>query len=217
MLERFLYVQVPDFTGDVADDVYRVLIGNNRQKTFEHVKAVAEMNVKIAEMYNLDKAVCEASGYLHDISAVIAPSDMLVYAQEKGMYIDEAEMRYPFILHQRMSRLVAEQDFRVGDERILSAVECHSTLKVEPSDYDMALFVADKLAWDQEGKPPFYDVVYDALQKSLEEAALVYMKYIVDNKTILYPHRWFLEGMDYLAGSGKSCRNRNSVGLEIKS
>ena len=59
----------------------------------------------------------------------------------------------------------------------------------------MALFIADKLAWDQEGEAPFYSVVSDALKQSLEAASLVYMDYIVDHKMILHPHKWFEAGV----------------------
>lgn len=152
------------------------------------------MNVKIAEQYDLDKEVCELCGYLHDISAVITPDDMLAYATENGWYIDAAESKYPFLLHQRVSRLVAEQDFGIANEQILSAIECHTTLKMNPSAYDMALFIADKLAWDQEDEAPFYTVVSDALKCSLESASLIYMDYIVENKMILHPHKWFEAG-----------------------
>jgi predicted HD superfamily hydrolase involved in NAD metabolism len=186
------------FTGDIKADVETIMRSNNKAKTYDHVKAVAEMNIKIAEQYGLDKNICELCGYLHDISAVIAPQDMLAYAVENGWYIDESERKHPFILHQRISRVIAQEDLGVTDERILSAVEHHSTLKTNPSDYDMAVFIADKMAWDQDGKAPFYSVVSDALKQSLEAASLAYMNYMVEHKMLLYPHKWWKESMKWL-------------------
>ena len=186
------------FTGNIKTDVENLLTANNRRKTFVHVKAVAEANIKIAEQYNLDKDICESSEYLHDISAIIAPSYMLNYAEQNDWYIDEAERKYPFLLHQRISRIIAQEDFNVTDERILSAIEHHSTLQNNPSDYDMALFVADKLTWDGEGEAPFYSIVNNALKESLEAASLAYMDYIVENKMILFPHKWFVDGVTFL-------------------
>lgn len=195
MLMAFSYITIPAFTGDIKADVESLLAANNKTKTFDHVKAVADMNAKIANQYGLDLDTCELCGYLHDISAVTTPGDMMAYATEKGWHIDEAEKKHPFLLHQRISKLITEQDFGITDERILSAVECHTTLKTNPSVYDMALFVADKLAWDQEGEAPFYSVVNDAMKQSLEAASLVYMDYIVANKMILHPHKWFEAGV----------------------
>ena len=81
---------------------------NGKEKIFRHVSAVAEVCKTLAETFGLDARKCVIGGMLHDISAVIAPADMLEYA-----------------------------------------------LKAEPTEYDMVLFIADKLAWDQEGIPPF--------------------------------------------------------------
>ena len=187
-----------DFTGDIKTDIQTLFCSHNKQKTFDHSKAVAEMNIKIAEQYRLDKTICELSGYLHDISAVVSPADMLSYAIDKGWYIDEAERKYPFLLHQRISWVIAQENFGVTDEWILSALEHHSTLRANPSNYDMALFVADKLAWDQDGEAPFYSAVSDALKQSLEAASLAYMDYIVEHKMILHPHKWFEEGRLFL-------------------
>jgi len=207
MLSVFPYVAVPAFTGDIKLDVQALLYLNNRQETFMHVKAVAETNREIAGQYGLDAGICEQCGYLHDISAVISPKDMLAYALKNAWYIDEAERKHPFLLHQRLSREIALQNFGIADERILSAVACHTTLRANPSTYDMALFIADKLSWDAQGTPPFYTAVSDGLKISLEAASLAYMEYIVANKMILHPHKWFEEGAEFL-------RRKLNAGME---
>lgn len=198
ILFDFSYLTLPELTGDIKADTYSFLSANEKEKTFAHSKAVAETAVKIAEIYNLSTEICEASAYLHDISAVINPDNMLAYIKESNLFLDEAEKRYPFILHQRISKIIAENHFGVTDKDILSAIECHTTLKKNPSPYDMALFIADKLSWDQDGKPPFYDIVSESLHESLEKASLAYIDYIIENKIILYPHSWLTEGRNYL-------------------
>ncbi len=126
-------------------DVTNFLLQNNKKKTLEHVIDVANTNKEIALQYNLDKIICIKSGYLHDISAVIHPNDMLNYMIENNLFVDESERKYPFILHQRISKIIAKNFFNIDNENILSAIECHSTLKSNPSKYDMALFIADKM------------------------------------------------------------------------
>jgi len=191
MLSYFPNIKIPGFTGDIKADVQELLYANSKADTFGHVKAVAEKNIEIAAQYGLDENICELCGYLHDISAVMPYGDMAAYAVENNWHIYEAEKKVPMLLHQRISKAIAKEDFGVTDGRILSAVECHSTLKANSSDYDKALFVADKLAWDKNGKPPFFDIVSDALKQSLEAASLAYMNYIVENNMILYRHEWF--------------------------
>ena len=68
---------------------------------------------------------------------------MLSYALKNKLYIDEAEQRYPFLLHQRISKLIAESVFNITDPNILSAIECHTTLKANPTAYDMKISIND--------------------------------------------------------------------------
>ncbi len=197
-INNYSYVNTTEITGDVVMDIKNFLLDNNKSKTLKHVIDVANTNRKIAEKYGLDKNLCILCGYLHDISAVIKPQDMLNYMVENNLFIDESERKYPFILHQRISRLIAKNFFYISDEVILSAIECHITLKANPSQYDMALFIADKLSWDQEGIPPFYDIVIRNLSISLERTCLSYINYIIDNSMILHPHLWIIESKEYL-------------------
>lgn len=197
-INNYNYVNATELSGDVVMDIKNFLLDNNKSRTLKHVNDVANTNSKIAGKYGLDKNLCVLCGYLHDISTVIKPQDMLNYMVENNLFIDESERKYPFILHQRISRLIAKNFFNINDEVILSAIECHTTLKANPSQYDMALFIADKLSWDQEGIPPFYDTVVENLSISLEKACLSYINYIIDNEMILYPHSWIIEGKEYL-------------------
>lgn len=135
---------------------------------------------------------------MHDISAVIHPTDMLNYMIKNNLFVDESERKHPFLLHQRISKILAINFFNIDDETILSAIECHTTLKSNPSKYDMALFIADKLSWDKEGIPPFYDIVSENLTYSLEKACLSYINYAIDNNMILHPHSWIIASKKYL-------------------
>lgn len=192
------YLRLPRFSGKLEEDVRNLLLSNGKDRTLAHVLAVAGTCGQIAGRYGLDRELCIACGLLHDISAVLHPADMLSHVREEGLFIDESEERFPFLLHQRFARILSEDLFGIREKRILGAVECHSTLKANPSAYDMVLFVADKLSWDKEGQPPYFDIVSAALECSLEAASLAYMDYIVDNKMILLPHRWFIEGREFL-------------------
>ncbi len=194
------YIKRPMAAGDTCADALDLLRANGRGHTAAHCLRVAETCATLATRFHADTKTAYASGILHDVSAVIRPADMLVYAEENGWPIDPSERKHPFILHQRVSVVIAEEHFHVRDERILSAIACHSTLKPDPSAYDMILFLADKIAWDQEGTPPFLDAVEAALEDSLCRAALAYINYVMENGLLLMPHRWLIEARAWLKG-----------------
>ena len=152
----------------------------------------------LAETFGLDTQKCVIGGMLHDISAVIAPADMLDYALKYEFELCAAEHKYPFLLHQRISEIIAEEFFGIRECEVLSAIGCHTTLKAEPTEYDMVLFIADKLAWAQEGIPPFCNEVKSGLEVSLGRACYEYMKYMNDNGKILCPHTNWSLAYDFL-------------------
>jgi Predicted HD superfamily hydrolase involved in NAD metabolism len=61
----------------------------------------------------------------------------------------------------------------------------------------MALFLADKISWDQEGKPPYYDVIMSWLDISLEVSCKKYIDYLYSNNKLLWPHKWMDEAHIY--------------------
>lgn len=203
ILDCFDYIKTEPLSGDIRTDIKTLLFINGKCDTYIHVSNVAERNALIAEVYDLDYDKCVIAGLLHDISAIIKPADMLEYAYENRLDICKAERKYPFLLHQRLSKICAAEYFNVSDEEILSAIECHTTLKKCPSKYEMALFIADKLAWDREGKPPYYEEVNVALDISLEAACYKYMEYMVDNDMILCPHDNWIEAYEQLKNLGE--------------
>lgn len=197
-LNDYSYLILPERTGSLEADVKNLLECNGKGATYAHVAAVAEANADIALRFGLDVSSCTNAALLHDISAVIAPKDMLGYAKQNGFELCEAELRFPFLLHQRISRIVAEDYFGITDKTVLSAIECHTTLRPYAFQQDMALFIADKIAWDQPGVPPFDAAVRAALERSLEDACLEYMTYMADNDKILYPHTLWSLALDWL-------------------
>ena len=198
MLEQYDYIKCAPFCGDVRADVERLLTDNGKASTFAHVSRVADVCAALSVQFGADREKCVFGGLLHDVSAVIRPADMLAFTEESGSTLCEAERRYPFLLHQRLSVVIAKSHFGVDDADVLSAIECHTTLKENASVYDMILFTADKLAWDQEGVPPFYDAVTAALGESLEKACLVYMRYMEESGKLLCPHTNWIAGRRWL-------------------
>lgn len=81
---------------------------------------------------------------------------------------------------------------RVGDDEILSAIGCHTTVKAGAGTLDKVVFLADKIAWYQGGRPPYRDAVTAALQVSLDAAVLVYLNDLWGRRERLpVVHPWF--------------------------
>ena len=198
-------METSDITASIKDTYQRY----HREKTLVHAENVAETALRLAEIHHLDPKKIRTAALLHDISAVMTPQEMYETAKSRSLPIDPAEEKYPFLLHQRVSRIIAEEQFGIRDEEILDAVECHTTLKKNAGCYDKAVFIADKISWDQEGAPPNYETLKRLAAESLDEACFFYIHDQFENKRLLMPHRWIKEAYSDLRDKLGKEKSRN--------
>ena len=185
----------------ILESIKDIYLSNNKSKTWKHVQEVTETAVWLAVKYSLDTDKIKIAALLHDVSAIMSSQEMYDIAVSRNMYLDPAEEKYHFLLHQRISRIIAEERFGIKDVNILDAIECHTTLKKNSNLYDKTIFIADKISWDQEGKPPYYEELKSLARESLDEACYFYINYQISNNLLLMPHKWIIEAYDELKGN----------------
>jgi len=178
MNQAYSDIRVIKPSGNLREDVYKFLCENNHRETAEHCMKVGQESNRIAMQYGIDEAEAEYAGYLHDISVVFPNEVRIRKARQLNIDVLSEEEYFPMIVHQKLSRSMAIDLFEIDNPGILSAVECHTTLKRDATKLDMVLFVADKIAWDQKGTPPYLNDITDALAVSLEHASFSYINYL---------------------------------------
>jgi predicted HD superfamily hydrolase involved in NAD metabolism len=188
-----------NFTGELKRDIYQFLILNNCPKTAEHGLHVGAEARRIAIRYEICPKSAEIAGWLHDISAVFPNHERIEVARQLGIAILPEEEAFPMIIHQKISKVMAKEIFGITDQSILDAVGCHTTLRRDATPLDLVLFVADKIAWDQAGIPPYIEDLQNALKKSLIHGAFSYIHYLWERKeTLRVVHPWLAEAYEDL-------------------
>lgn len=175
-------------------------LSNQKENTLRHVEEVADTAVWLANIYNLDVWKVKLAALLHDISAIMPPQEMYEMAKAHDLKIDPAEEKYHFLLHQRVSKIIARESFGISDTVVLDAIECHTTLKKNAGMYDKVIFIADKISWDQKGVPSYYEVLKSKAAESLDEASFFYIQYQFEHDLLLMPHQWIKEAYEDLKG-----------------
>lgn len=178
------------FSGSIPKDAAAFLIQHGYPKTAVHCEQVAVTAAQLARQFDVDPFGASLAGWMHDISAVFPNSQRLEAAQALGLEILPEEASVPLLLHQKISVVLARELFRVEDQAVLSAIGCHTTLRPQPTPMDLVLFVADKIAWDQKGAPPYGAQMTAALTRSLEEAAWAYQDYLWHSGKLQVIHPW---------------------------
>ncbi|PGD10349.1 bis(5'-nucleosyl)-tetraphosphatase (symmetrical) YqeK [Bacillus toyonensis] len=196
-----LYNEICSFTptGKIEHDIKEFLLKYNKEFTYKHSIRVANEARKIAIMFHENEEKAEIAGYLHDISAIFPNEERIKVAEAVGIEILQEERKFPMIIHQKLSRVIVKEIFKVEDEEILDAICCHTTLRKHATKMDLVLFVADKIEWDQNGTPSYLVGIKNGLEKSLEHAAFVYISYLWERKdTLKVIHPWLEEACWYL-------------------
>ncbi|HDR7518140.1 bis(5'-nucleosyl)-tetraphosphatase (symmetrical) YqeK [Bacillus mobilis] len=189
MLNKDIYSFTP--TGKIENDIKAFLLKYSKEVTYKHSIRVANEARKIAITYHVNEEKAAIAAYLHDISAIFPNEERVAVAEQFRIEILQEEREFPMIIHQKLSRIIAKEIFKVDDEEILNAINCHTTLRKHATKMDLVLFVADKIEWDHNGTPPYLVEVKKGLEKSLEHAAFSYISYLWDRKdTLKVLHPW---------------------------
>ena len=170
----------------------------DKEDVLKHVENVADIAVELAKIYKLDIVKTTLAALLHDISGIMTPQEMYDFAKMRGLEIDPAEEKYHALLHQRVSKIIVQEEFDITDSDILNAIECHTTLKKNASMYDKIIFIADKISWDSKGIPLYDYLLKSCTTETLDEACYLYIKYQFDNNLLVMPHQWLIEAYEDL-------------------
>ena len=193
------------FSGKAPTDVEALFVKWGRTHTLEHCVRVSREACQLAERFSINGTEAEMAGLLHDISNIVPRSEMVALAESLGLDILPEERVFPGILHQKLSAEMASQIFRIESTSVLGAIGCHTTLKRGASSLDKAVFLADKIQWDQPNGAPFGGALLIALDRSLDDTVICYLNYLWERRSDLgVLHPWMVEAREELMGMGSS-------------
>lgn len=181
----------------LKNDIQKFLFNHGCEKTYFHCEQVGDYAFTLGKEYLDIPEKARVAGYLHDISAIYPNSQRVHIACQYGISLTKEEIEFPMIIHQKISKCIAMNEFGIEDEAILSAIECHTTLKKNYSSLDLVVFVADKIMWDQEGVPPYLEGLLSELEHSLEKAVFYYISFLL-NHDIKVVHPWLWDAYKQL-------------------
>ncbi|GAF07840.1 bis(5'-nucleosyl)-tetraphosphatase (symmetrical) YqeK [Paenibacillus pini] len=183
-----------EFSSDLKSNIHLFLTTNKCPQTADHCIDVGSEARRIALMFEANHEAAEIAGWLHDISAVFPSAERIEVSRQLQIEVLPEEELFPMIIHQKISKVMAGEIFGITDQEILEAVGCHTTLRANATLLDQVLFVADKIAWDQSGEPPYIKELNRELKKSLTHGAFAYINYLWERKeTLKVIHPWLKE------------------------
>lgn len=117
---------------------------NLSEERYIHTLAVADTSKELAKIFNLDEDKAYLAGLLHDCAKGFSNYKLLNIINSH-LKIDECEMINPKTYHAPVGAYVAKKVFHIDDEEILSSIRWHTIGKLEMSDFEKIIFIADKI------------------------------------------------------------------------
>lgn len=146
---------------------------NLNEERYEHSLGTADCAKDLAQKYNLNSEKAYIAGLLHDCAKCFSTEKLLSIIEDYHLDVEDIEKMNYKTLHAPVSAFVAEKDFGVTDDEILSSIRWHTIGKVEMSNFEKIIFLADKIE-TRTREPEHAQPIRDKLQgtNGLNEALL---------------------------------------------
>lgn len=133
-----------DYTKVSIDEILKWLKNNLSEERYVHTLGTAECARELAKNYNLNEEKAYVAGLLHDCAKCFTTEKLLEIIHE-NLDVEESEMLNYKTLHAPVSAYIAEKEFGVTDKEILSAIRWHTLGKMNMTDFEKIIFIADKI------------------------------------------------------------------------
>lgn len=117
---------------------------NLNEERFLHSLGTADCAKELAKKYNLDEGKAYLAGLLHDCAKCFTKERLLEIIKE-NLDVEESEMQNYKTLHAPVSAFIAQKEFGINDKEILSAIRWHTLGKLDMTDFEKIIFIADKI------------------------------------------------------------------------
>ena len=119
------------------------LKGTLDEERLLHSLGCAQCAVELAQKFNLDEKRAYIAGLLHDCAKCLDEEKMVEIA--KNLNLDEEEISNHKVIHAPVSSYIAQTEFGIEDEEILSSIRWHTIGKLNMTLFEKVVFLADKI------------------------------------------------------------------------
>ena len=125
-------------------EILKWLKDNLNEKRYIHTLGTADCAKELAKQFGLNEDKAYLAGLLHDCAKCF-PNEELLDIIHKHLDVEECEMLNYKTLHAPVSAYIAETEFGITDKETLSAIRWHTLGKLDMSDFEKIVFIADKI------------------------------------------------------------------------
>lgn len=125
-------------------EILKWLKENLNEKRYIHTLGTADCAKELAQKFGLNSEKAYLAGLLHDCAKCFS-NEKLLDIIHQHLEVEECEMLNYKTLHAPVSAYIAEKEFKITDKEILSAIRWHTLGRLDMTDFEKIVFIADKI------------------------------------------------------------------------
>lgn len=133
-----------NYTKINEEQIKQWLKENLSEERYLHTLGTAQCAMELAQQLGLDGEKAYYAGLLHDCAKCFT-NEKLLEIIKGNLEVDECELLNYKTLHAPVSAYIAEKEFGVSDKEILSAIRWHTLGRIDMTDFEKLIFLADKI------------------------------------------------------------------------
>ncbi len=134
-----------DYIRISLEDLLVWLKSNLNEERYQHSLGTADCAKSLAEKFGQDARKAYYAGLLHDCAKCFSTEKLLGVIDNNNLLLVEGERENFKTLHAPVSAYVAQFEFGVKDEEILSAIRWHTLGTLNMTPFEKIIFLADKI------------------------------------------------------------------------
>ena len=160
------------------DYINNWLKSNLTQERYVHSLGTAECAKELAKEYGLDEDKAYLAGLIHDCAKCLPKNECLEIIKQNVEFcpLEEGELENYKTHHAPAGVSVAKKEFGIEDDEILSAIRWHTIGKMNMSDFEKIIFLADKIEERTRPKEMIVPIKTELINQGLDKALLVCYK-----------------------------------------
>lgn len=128
------------YTAYSTEEIKEKLKNTLTYERYIHSIGVMEKAVELAKEFGLDTEKAKIAGLLHDCAKCLEKDELEKYSDS----FTDSEKTSTKTWHAPAGVYIARRDYGVTDEEILSAIRWHTIGKINMTDFEKIIFIADK-------------------------------------------------------------------------
>lgn len=160
------------------DVIYKDVKKAVSEKRFKHSEGVVQRAIEYAKIYGVDEEKAKLTAIAHDIAKELPKNEIIKYAEEIGVNLDEIEKENLKLPHAKIGAQICKNKYGFTEDMV-NAIKYHTTGRENMSMLEKIIYLADAT----EPGRSYFDLEYyvDLIRNDIDRGIFEVTKWCIED------------------------------------